>query len=90
MLHKTHFIFYNLEASVGDMEDGALPEATSDRDATGCPMQLMRRHCPCEDGGPVKMEAPRLKLPHHDNGGSLKLLTTLKTYCGSAAEMNGI
>ena len=89
MLQKRHFIHSTiLWTSLGDLQAGTLPEATSDRDGTRGPAQVTWRPCPSEDGGPWKMELPRLGSPHHENRGSLKLHTTLKTYRGSAAEMD--
>ena len=49
---------------------------------------MTRRRCPTEDGGPMKMELPRLESPHPDNGGPLKLQTEYLSYRGSAAEMD--
>ena len=39
-----------MEDFLQDVEDGALPEGKSDRDAIGGPMQLVRRRCLGEDG----------------------------------------
>ena len=44
--------------SLGDLEDGALLEATSHYDAITGLAQVIRMPCPTEDGGQVKMEVP--------------------------------
>ena len=73
-----------------DLEEGALPETISARDATGGPAQVTRRPYSSEDGGSLKMELPKLESPHHDNGGPLKPQMAFPSKCGSAAEMSKI
>ena len=56
-----------------DLKDGGPLEATTDPDAAGGPSRVKWRRCPSEDGGPVKMEVPKIKLLHHDNGATFQL-----------------